>query len=81
MCVLFETQVRGVFSEWLILEQRQEEKEQTVQFPGRIPLQAEESGGQKPCGPVRLEQLSSQAKGLDPSEQAGEEKDETREEL
>ena len=52
-----------------------------MQFPGRIPLQAEESGGQKPCGPVRLEQLSSQAKGLDPSEQAGEEKDETREEL
>ena len=39
------------------------------------------SGGQKPCDPVRLEQLSSQAKGLDPSEQAGEEKDEAREEL
>lgn len=38
-------------------------------------------GGQKPCGPVRLEYLSSQAKGLDPSEQAGEEQDEAREEL
>lgn len=51
-------------------------EEQVVQFSWENP-----PGGQKPCGPVHLEYLSSQVKGLDPSEQAREEQDEAREEL
>ena len=54
-----------------------------MQFPGRIPFQAEESGGQRPCSQACLEPLrcDTAAKSLDPSEQTGQEKDEAREEL